>query len=232
MDNNLRRKEILIVDNSGEIKNSLTPLLEERYKVFCAKDAKEALNILKNRRIDLILLEMFIPGINGFELTKMIKKEYPFIYIIIITGYGSKEAVVKAFRNHVDDYFDKPFDMNEIILRIKYLLGDNEDRIERIKELVENSYGNQTLDILSKKIYLNPKYMSRIFKEKTGEKFIKYRRDVRLNYAKYLIENTEERIDEIANKVGYQHSASLIRVFKEEIGYTPKQYKKIRIKDS
>lgn len=221
------RKRILIVDDSSEIRESFISLLKDEYKVFCAEDVKESLSIMKKSEIGLIILNLDSCKIDGFELTKIIKKEYPFIYIILITAYGTKDILLKSVRNHVDDYFDKPFNINEIRQRIRELLENKEeDKIEKAKVLVEKSYGNQTLDMLSKKLYLNPKYISRIFKENNGEKFIRYRRGVRLKYAKYLIENTNHTINEIADKVGYQHSASLIRAFKEEAGCTPKQYKR------
>ncbi|MNI14765.1 HTH-type transcriptional regulator YesS [compost metagenome] len=80
--------------------------------------------------------------------------------------------------------------------------------------------------MLSERFKLTPNYLSRLFKEEFGEKFIDYLAGLRIEQAKYLLVTTSEAIQEIAGRVGYTHTFSFIRVFKKLVGRTPGDYRK------
>jgi two-component system response regulator YesN len=102
------------------------------------------------------------------------------------------------------------------------------DLIDQVKVYIENEYNNPdfSLVMLSEKFKLTPNYLSRLFKEEFGEKFIDYLAGLRIEQAKYLLVTTSVAIQEIAVKVGYTHTFSFIRVFKKLVGRTPGDYRK------
>ncbi|NOU93226.1 helix-turn-helix domain-containing protein [Paenibacillus sp. LMG 31456] len=100
--------------------------------------------------------------------------------------------------------------------------------IDQVKAYIENEYNSSdfSLVMLSERFKLTPNYLSRLFKEEFGEKFIDYLAGLRIEQAKYLLSTTSAPIQEIALKVGYTHTFSFIRVFKKLVGRTPGDYRK------
>jgi AraC-like DNA-binding protein len=100
--------------------------------------------------------------------------------------------------------------------------------IDQVKAYIESEFNNSdfSLVMLSERFKLTPNYLSRLFKEEFGEKFIDYLAGLRIEQAKYLLVTTSAAIQEIAVKVGYTHTFSFIRVFKKLVGRTPGDYRK------
>jgi putative nucleotidyltransferase with HDIG domain len=86
-------------------------ILRPTHEVLCARDGLEALEILRTRTIDLVTLDLNMPGIQGEELMKTIRREFPNVELIVITGYGTLENAAEAVRYGVSDYLQKPFDV-------------------------------------------------------------------------------------------------------------------------
>ncbi|MBP1990514.1 AraC family transcriptional regulator [Paenibacillus eucommiae] len=112
------------------------------------------------------------------------------------------------------------------------LLRDNRDNyklVRQVKAYMEEHFANPDLSLthLSEEFGLNTKTLSRIFKEEFGEKFVDYLTKIRLDHAKHLLqENPSEPVQDIAQKVGYLHSITFIRVFKKLVGMTPSDFRK------
>ena len=108
-----------------EIRDALKIALErEGYNVLCASNAMELAKILENHSFDLILLDLRLPWVNGFELCMLMKgnKLLKDIPIIFTSGETSKEQIRKAFEAGCDEYITKPFDLNRMLRTIKYFL--------------------------------------------------------------------------------------------------------------
>ena len=120
MENN--KNHILIVDDDDKIRNLLKDyLIENHYIVSTAEDAiqaKERLNIIK---FDIIILDVMMPGQDGYDLTKEIKKDSK-VPIILLTAKGEVENRIKGLELGADDYLGKPFEPKELLLRIKNIL--------------------------------------------------------------------------------------------------------------
>ena len=99
-------------------------LIKEGFRVLEAQNGKEALDILQNSAVDLILMDLMMPIMDGFEVTKIIKsdKELASIPLIIISALSDKEAVVKALEIGADEYLIKPFDIVDFKLKIRNVL--------------------------------------------------------------------------------------------------------------
>lgn len=113
---------ILIVDDDLNILKLLEiHLSEPSYKVFQAKDGMEALGILKNEACDLAVVDVMMPYMDGYALTKEIRKQYD-IPVILLTAKNQIEDKEKGFQAGTDDYLVKPFEPKELSFRIKALL--------------------------------------------------------------------------------------------------------------
>lgn len=124
-------KNILIIEDDIDIHNLIKELLEkENYHVLSSYSGTEALMVIEKEKIDLILLDLMLPGLNGEEIIKKIKD----IPIIVISAKISPEDKVNVLLSGVNDYITKPFDTKELIARIKVQLRINEN-VTNNKEL-------------------------------------------------------------------------------------------------
>lgn len=111
---------ILIVDDEEMMRNLLNRILSrEGYKIRSAEDGVVALEVLKAEKVDIILSDMKMPRMNGFELLKIVKNEYPKIGVIIMTAYGDTYTVKDALLLGADEYITKPFKSYEISLVVE-----------------------------------------------------------------------------------------------------------------
>ena len=149
MENN--KIHILIVDDDNRIRNLLKDYLSENhYIVSTAENADQAKSKLKILKFDLLILDVMMPGQNGYDLTKEIKKDIK-VPIILLTAKGEVENRIKGLELGADDYIGKPFEPKELLLRIKNIIKNN------IKiDLGEKQYiGNALIDLNKMSITLN-----------------------------------------------------------------------------
>jgi len=120
MENN--KNHILIVDDDDKIRNLLKDYLTENYYIVStAEDAIQAKERLKIIKFDIIILDVMMPGQDGYDLTKEIKKDSK-VPIILLTAKGEVENRIKGLELGADDYLGKPFEPKELLLRIKNIL--------------------------------------------------------------------------------------------------------------
>ena len=135
---------VLIVDDEPSILKTLGGLLsDEGFEVITAPNGYEALKIIDTESPDLVLLDIWMPGIDGIETLKEIRKENPYIQVIIITGHGTIETAVKATKLGAFDLIEKPLSIDKVILSINNALNfrrlEEENRYLRRKTLEKNS---------------------------------------------------------------------------------------------
>ncbi|MBT5376841.1 MAG: UDP-3-O-[3-hydroxymyristoyl] N-acetylglucosamine deacetylase [Nitrospinaceae bacterium] len=137
------KERILIVDDEKNIVSSLTGILsDEGYEVSITGDGIEALEIIQTDPPDLVLLDIWLPGMDGIEVLKTVKAYHPEIEVLIMSGHGTIETAVKATKLGAQDFIEKPFSLERIIqsieevLRNKHASSRSEDRpISLSKEL-------------------------------------------------------------------------------------------------
>ena len=135
---------LLIVDDEPSILQSLGGLLsDEGFEVTTAVNGYEALKTIDEESPDLVLLDIWMPGIDGIETLKEIKKENPNIQVIIITGHGTIETAVKATKLGAFDLIEKPLSIDKVIVAINNALNfrrlEEENKYLRKKTLEKNS---------------------------------------------------------------------------------------------
>ena len=223
---------VLIVDDDKHFRSEFRAILEKEYDVFEAATGEKALEIIKQpNMIDLVMLDVRMPGMQGTEVLKHMKHQDPGLIIIIFTGYGSKEVIIEALQQHADDFLEKPLKIETTLQRIKQHLLHKQNAVKgvigKLKFFLEKNFDKDVgLKEASQIVCLSPKYISKIFKEETGTGFNTYKLRLKIARAKELLQAQVYNINEIANKIGYMNVESFIRIFKKQEGLTPAEYKR------
>ena len=145
-------KKILVVEDDMDIHNLIKKVLEkERYEVISAYSGTEAILLIEKNNIDLILLDLMLPGLSGEEFIKQIKN----IPIIVISAKISTEDKVNVLTIGANDYITKPFDTNELLARIKVQLRTN--KREKNENLV---YKDMMLERTTHTLYIKKEKIS------------------------------------------------------------------------
>ena len=149
MENN--KNHILIVDDDNRIRDLLKDYLSENnYVVSSAENADQAKEKLEYLKFDIIILDVMMPGQNGYELTKEIKKVIK-VPIILLTAKGEVENRIKGLELGADDYIGKPFEPKELLLRIKNIINKN----NKIDLKSKHKVGTAEIDLNKMIINLN-----------------------------------------------------------------------------
>ena len=149
------KNHILIVDDDDKIRNLLKDYLtENQYIVSTAEDAAQAKERFKIIKFDIIILDVMMPGQNGYELTKEIKKNSK-VPIILLTAKGEVENRIKGLELGADDYIGKPFEPKELLLRIKNIIK-NTNKLD-----LEKNYSVGQAKINLNKMYINLKNINK-----------------------------------------------------------------------
>ena len=151
MENN--KNHILIVDDDDRIRNLLKDFLtENNYIVSSAENAEQAKSKIDYFKFDIIILDVMMPGQNGYELTKEIKKLIK-IPIILLTAKGEVENRIKGLELGADDYIGKPFEPKELLLRIRNIINKNNKIDLKSKHII----GTAEIDLNKMIVNLNNK---------------------------------------------------------------------------
>ena len=161
---NTIQKRILIVDDDDEIRELLEfDVAQSGYFVDTAKDGLEGLNKALNNTYDLILLDVMMPKMNGFEVCKNIRQAKLAIPILMLAAKGTIDDKTEGFDCGADDYLVKPFDIQEVLLRIRVLLRRNNVETDsslsnEILKVGDIEISPETLEavIVNKRVKLTP----------------------------------------------------------------------------
>ncbi len=137
------KKTILIVDDEEMIRQSLEGILrDEGYDVFTAASGEEALKIVEEELPSLVLLDIWLPGMDGLEALKIIKSDYPAVCVIMMSGHGTIETAVKATKLGAFDFIEKPLSLEKVILAVDHALDmirlEEENRL--LKQKLSQEY--------------------------------------------------------------------------------------------
>ncbi len=228
--------QVLLVDDDREFREELRECLDG-YDVVEAANGTEALQLLKRpNEVDLVVLDVMMPGPRGTDVLKEIKRRSPELKTIILTGFSSKNVAIDALQGRADEYLEKPLDIARFRNAVAGLLGKRESaaeadrsaagKIGRVKRFLERNWHKKVcLKDISRTVGWSDKYLSRLFKEMTGEGFNDYALRVKVREAKKLLARSWT-VGETADRLGYQNAESFIRIFKKQTGRTPARYKR------
>ncbi len=136
-------KTILVVDDEKDIRISLTGILEdEGYQVLTADNGIEALECARLELPDLVLLDIWMPGMDGLETLERLKTLFPQVTVIMISGHGTIETAVRATKLGAFDFIEKPLSLDKVLISVVNALRMKELRVENeeLKRVVANEY--------------------------------------------------------------------------------------------
>ena len=228
-------RKILLVDDNKDLCASFRLWFPD-YDIITANTAEEALAVLaRPNSLGLVLLDVEMPGMGGLAALERIHELAPGTSVIIMTGYGSKDVAVKALRGRAAGYLEKPFSIEDMRAAIEKELsadlppadGDIAARVERVKRYIEdNCFRKLSLKDAAAEVYLTPKYLSRVFRERTGMGFTDYKLKVKIEQAKTVLRSGDTNIKRLAARLGYANSESFLRQFNKISGCLPSAYRK------
>jgi two-component system, OmpR family, alkaline phosphatase synthesis response regulator PhoP len=148
------RRRLLLVEDDATLRQALTfNLSREGYEVAAAADGEAALEAARNERLDLVLLDVMLPGMSGIELLRVMRREGVATPVIILSAKGDEIDRVVGLKLGADDYITKPFSRPELLARIEAVLrrerregGSQEERGERLE------FGRVAIDVTRREV--------------------------------------------------------------------------------
>ncbi|HWR41860.1 response regulator transcription factor [Sporomusa sp.] len=239
---------ILIVDDEKWVRSALKWTVEQTgLPVKVAGECSnglEALDWLKTNQVDLVLADITMPVMTGLTFLENLRQAGNEQDVIFITVNEDFCCVQQALRAGAIDYLLKPVEEEQLTACLtKWLTRRNKaakeqeageplrvtplSPVEQVLKYIESlPPGQITLAEAAKHVYMNPSYLSQLFKQQQGINFIDYVTQIRLKEAKRLLSSTTLRISEIAERLGYSDLAYFTNIFKKSCQVTPSEYRK------
>ncbi len=148
-----KRKHILLVEDDESILFGLQDILEgEGYQISTATNGIDGLKLATEKSIDLLVLDIMLPGMNGLEICKKIKKEKRILPIVMLTAKSSEMDKISGLDFGADDYITKPFSLSELLARIRAILRRTYPEEDILKYY---SFGNVKIDFTKMEAFVN-----------------------------------------------------------------------------
>ena len=235
---------ILITEDDDEVRCFLERELSPHFKTRTAANGKDALRVLEEEEISLVVSDVMMPEMNGFELCRMIKSQLPFSHIpvILLTALTDERQRIFGITGGADDYIQKPFHTDYVKIKIIHLLQERQKLRERLLEklrdnkllLSEPEKVESIDDAFLRKfaeqieaVYADPEYNVEKLsetKELTGTAPVEFLRTYRLNKATQLLRQNAYTVSEVAYRTGFSSPAYFSKCFKAVYGVTPTEY--------
>ena len=243
---------ILIVEDHPEMRAFTREVLEPHYRIREAFDGMDALKKLKKYKTNLVVSDVMMPRMDGFELLKQLKQDKKFgsLAMVMLTARAANEDKLQALNIGVDDYLSKPFDPEELLARVRNLLKNQLEReewkekikvhdkeeafvprdqqfVQEVSALVHQELSNSQLIILdlAEAFHMSEAQLYRKIKSFTGLSPKQFVREIRLQEARKLLENkTMGSISEVMYTVGFQDSGYFAKRYTERFGKLPSEY--------
>ena len=242
---------VLVVEDNFDFRNYLENSLSEFYNVQTASNGKEALKILRKATVDIVVTDVMMPEMDGYELCKKIKSDprISFIPVILLTAQNSDEHQIEGLKAGAIEFISKPFNFEILIsgiesaLKFRNQVKDFEhmlkpeleevDIVSQDKELlakavqfVEANISNSSLSVedLSRELAYSRGHFYQKLLKITGQTPIDFIRDIRMKRASELLSKSELNVSEVAYKVGYNNPKLFSKYFKKKYNSYPSQY--------
>jgi YesN/AraC family two-component response regulator len=221
--------QVLVIDDDPHIAATIVAALKDRYQVHVATDEREGLAVLRRHPIDLLLLDVRLRFSDGLEVLERLRAASN-CRVLVLTGYGSKEILLRAMRAKVDDYMDKPFNPFELQERVAALLDESPSDagpLSKARQRLLHRFDQpHTTESLARSVGLSPSHLRRRFKAVFGCTPMEFLERVRMEQAARLIKGGELSIKEVARKVGYLDANNFSTAFKRFHGSSPQSHRR------
>ncbi len=246
---------ILIADDEYFIRKRIIKIIDwealNLHLISEVDNGKDAINSLKNNRVDIALLDIKMPHLSGLDVAKYIFENSLNTEIIILSGYPDFEYARRAIDYNVMQYLLKPINssdlniclqkaVNKINSKNTPIYSNTETKkqkinrpsdwrlVEKICKYIDDNFTNSslTVNMLANHFSLHPSYINSVFKKNKNISILSYINDKRLNYAKELIINSDMPIKNIATKSGFNDAFYFSKKFKAKYDISPSVMRK------
>lgn len=248
---------ILLVEDNKELLEVIAEELHEHYEVLKAVDGSEALKLLSTEAIQLVISDVMMPVMDGFELCKEIKSNFEFSHIpvILLTAKNTLQAKIEGLSLGADAYIEKPFEteylqahvasllnnrkklrdyfVNTPFAHLKSVAHNKSDEVffEKLNQLIQTNIEDHALDVdkLAKLMNMGRTSLFRKIKSVTDLTPNELINLTRLKKAAELLSGGEYKIYEVSDMVGFGSQTNFGRIFLKQFGMTPTEYQKNKL---
>jgi YesN/AraC family two-component response regulator len=240
-----RQFKVIVADDEKLIANNIARRIEESNGafrvVFRAGTGTEALEQVRELLPDVVFSDIKMPEMDGIELISRLRKEYPGVCCVIVSGYSDFEYMKAAIQNSAVDYLLKPVNTEELgrlLQRLEAALLAREQQMaprresdaaslaESVRVYLQENYDRQVdLSALAESLGVSAPYLSKLFHEQTGTSPMRYLTDLRMSWARKLLADSGLTVREIAVRVGYPDPFHFSRSFRNAVGISPVQFR-------
>jgi signal transduction histidine kinase/DNA-binding response OmpR family regulator len=245
---------ILIVEDNEELLSLMGNIMSKNYRVLMARNGVEALSMIGDSEVDIVVSDVMMPRMDGLDLCRTIKSdiETSHIPVILLTAKNSTEDRIECYNAGADGYITKPFELKVLDARIRNFISNkrmrqqkfqtakdlnvkgfdypsaDEEFLSRAIGIIEENITDSELDIglFADKLFLSKSTLYRKLKTMTGLSPVEFIRNIRLKHACRMLENQSTTVAEVAYKVGFSDPNYFALCFKTEFGTTPSDYRK------
>lgn len=218
---------LLVVDDDPFVREALAAALGAQFVVHTAASGPEACAIAEAHPLAAIILDAILGDEDGVALIPRLHT-LSAAPIILLTGYGTEEMAVRAFRSGAQDYVKKPLDCQTLLARLERLIPDRPppDPIHRARRYIEgNLEKGFESSALARHLGLSVTHLRRQFRALLGMSPHRYLVEARLQRTAELLRTTDLAVERIALDVGFSTSAHFGKVFRRFFGCTPSEYR-------
>ena len=244
---------ILIVDDNKDMLQFVSSCMKEDYQVYTASDGAAALEILQREQVNLIISDVMMPGIDGFELCRRVKSDITLshIPIILLTARTTDVSRIEGLQLGADDYLTKPFNVEVLRLRVNKFIDWEQNNhqlfrqkmniepseititpldeqfIQKAIALVEKNISDSgfSVETMASEVGMSRSTLYKKLMAITGLGPAEFIRTIRVKRGKALLETSQMQITEIAYAVGFTTVKSFTMNFKAEYGVTPTEFR-------
>lgn len=243
---------ILVVEDNRELNQMITERFSDKYTVYSAMNGIEALGVLKDKEIDLIISDVMMPEMDGLTLCKVVKNELNTSHInfLMLTAKNSTEDRIECYNAGADAYISKPFEMSVLYARVQNLINRRLQKTENFQHnhdvnvssmeysSIDELFINESIAVVEQNIMnegfdfdqfaiamsTSKSTLHRKIKSLTGLAPGEFIKNIRLKHALKMFDNRVGNISEIAYAVGFNDPKYFSKCFKLEFGLTPREY--------
>lgn len=246
------RRRILIVDDDPAVLEALSTALAPTFDIITAQSGGEALEALGRHLLDLVLLDNVLPDMPGLAILGIVKRYLPSLPVVLVTGHGSEEISVKAFRGGARDYMKKPVHLGDLMARIDEILharrrageqgapdrlaglegpsADQEafgdDSLRRALAFIEaNLHTHLSLERAAREAGMSKFHFCRHFRAVMGMSFREFLARRRIERASVLLRDHKRTVTEVYLEVGFKDLSHFGRVFRKVTGQPPSRFR-------
>lgn len=249
------RPSVLVIEDTPQMLDYLSELLAQDYRVLRACHGEEGLALAVEQLPDLIISDVMMPGIDGYQVCHRLKDafETSHIPVILLTAKGDLQSRLEGWDQQADEYLAKPFSPQELLQRIANLLAIRQrlklsftgqhthleppllgvspkdtQFVERFKALIAERHSDETLNLpdTASTLAMSDRLLQKKLRALLDKTFTEYLRSYRLNRARELL-STGKKAMEVSDETGFSSQAYFNRCFKNEFGQTPGQYQRM-----